>query len=242
MTPYDFLSEIIHVELAKSSVLSSIAVRSPPGLFPTKRAEEGGSEHPFCAPLPVLGRFETLLRGWLDRGCASLDRELPASLWNTIASAFCHATGRTDFVRFVVGVLSRSGLTEENRRRIATFCGLVTERVLDTSILWVNGTYPWAIDTSIDPLEMWRSMIGPLDIPELWELFMLPYMLEEERTGCLSFHLTVEDALTASSMERPPTPFLSATRCFRDTYRALEPRIRRPVSVADPSFDHYIAT
>jgi len=123
-----------------------------------------------------------------------------------------------------------------------TFCGLVTERVLDTSSLWVNGTYPWAIDTSIDPLEMWRSMIGPLDIPELWELIMLQYMLEEERTGCLSFHLTVEDACAPSSMECPPSPFISATRCFRDTYRALEPRIHRHFGVADPSFDHYIAT
>ena len=77
-----------------------------------------------------------------------------------------------------------------------------------------------------EPLHMWRGLIGTLDVPELWELLMFAYMLEEERTGYLSFHLTSEDSFEGGSAT---SMFVNATRCFRDTFRTLQTLIKKYV-------------
>jgi hypothetical protein len=202
---YDTLVSIIQGDLVKGSVLNSVVLRVPPSLE-VQRACATDWDPPFRAPLPVLGRFETVLRHWLDHPWCT-------DVWLLAERAYRDATGHDDFVRFVLGSLARRPLMEEGRRRIATFCVMLLEH-------WLAASSGLALEPPIqDPLHMWRGLIGTLDVPELWDLLMLAYMLEEERSGYLSFHLTLEDSFEGGSTT---SMFVNATRYFRDTFRTLQ--------------------
>ena len=211
---YDTVLSIIQGDLAKGSILSSVILRVPPTLG-TSRADATDWDPPFRAPLSVLGRFETILRQWLDHPCYT-------GAWLLAEQAYRVATGRDDFVRFVLGSLARRPLTDEGRRRISTFCGMLLEHWLRT---WQSASPGLALKPPTqNPLHMWRGLIGTLDVPELWELLMLAYILEEERSGYLSFHLTLEDSFEGASAT---SMFVNATRCFRDTFRTLQTLIKK---------------
>jgi len=215
------IQEIVRLDLLKNRLLQDLIIHrgrecdeNPP--VRTTNTDPRLLAHPFYISLPVLSRFEYLLRAWLDE-------PEPAAVWIVAAKAYEAATSRTDFIQFVLGSLTRTFQTTEDtldevtRDRLHQFSLISMEqRICENPLFYIT------IATETSPLDIWLTMSDTLDVPELWSLVMLHFILEEEESGFLHFSLSCKDACEEVDMyPEPRSPFVQETNCFYDRFHQL---------------------
>jgi hypothetical protein len=214
------IQEIVRLDLLKNRLLQDLIVHrgressdeNPP--VRTTNTDPRLLAHPFYTSLPVLSSFEYMIRDWLD------DYE-PAAVWIVAAKAYAAATGRTDFVQFVLGSLTRTfqttddTLDEVTRARLHQLSTISMEQRIRK-----NPLFHITIATETSPLDIWLIMADTLDVPELWSLVMLHFILEEEESGFLHFSLTTKDATNDCDV-CSDCQFVQETCCFYDRFHQL---------------------
>jgi hypothetical protein len=162
---------------------------------------------------PTYPRFEEALLDWLDR--------YNTEFWKEAAEAYVAGTGRSDFLAYVLGILSKPLYAGQrvNLDQVQDFA-----HIAERQLLCGNRNYLWTPIADINPVDAWLTLSTTLPSEHLWLIFMYQYVLLEKEGDIHYISLTTQDAMT----EEEATPFRLATRNFLETYRFVKFQLNIP--------------